>query len=189
MKTLLGFVVVAAVLAAGVAGYKQGSAQASVPVAQVVEPSTNNGVAESEYRCIGNNHAEPTGLQVTASISRLDRDGVLDLTLENFDDSEVSVIHEIVIVDPFGTPITTVEQTEVYPISAREKGHAKSVALVSPEVDGYYTISVRTAGLDAKGAAQMRTDRVWVKVVDGSITTVERDEYETNSGEAEAQSI
>lgn len=189
MKTLSGLVIVAAVLAAGVAGFTQGSAQAIEPLAQTIAPSARNATAESEYECIGNVQAEPRGLQVSASVSRLDRDGMLDLTLENLDDSAVSVIHEIVIVDPFGQPVTALEQSEVYSISAKEKDRFNSISLSAPEEDGYYTVSLRTVASDAKGATQMLTDRIWIKVAGGTVSTVEREEYETNSGEAEAQSI
>ncbi|MEZ4459353.1 MAG: hypothetical protein R3E66_06420 [bacterium] len=173
------------VLAAAIGGLAVGSMSGEPSSAQL--PTTTSADA-NEYRCIGNNEAPKSGLEVSAQV-RMEAGSLhLSLQAQNLDPSELRAVHEVAIVDPFGRPADTAELSPSFAVAAGN-GHSQNFDLPVPEVDGYYTVIIRTATGNGEDTTRLQDQRVWLKVADGIAAVVDRDEYEANSGENEAQSI
>lgn len=179
----LRMVLYAPIVAIGglVGGWLSGEPNAS-------EPATPMITAANEYRCVGNNEAPKSGLDVVAAIAPQSETLRLSLQAQNLDPTEIRAVHEVAIVDPFGRPANTGELSPTFVVGMGQ-GHTQNFDLPVPKVDGYYTVVIRTATGNGQETTGLQDQRVWMKVVKGVATVVERDEYETNSGETEAQTI
>ena len=139
--------------------------------------------------CSGNNVPHDEYLKIESHIGGTDESPAVVVSVTNPEARDRGLLHEIVVVDPQGNPAGTSESTSAYLVKTTEVDVETEIPFSSPTQDGYYVVLVRSASTDFADASGAQDERLLVRVDDGRLTVVTRDEYEANSNEAEARKL
>ncbi len=142
----------------------------------------------SDSSCSRNNNVE-TSLDINLQVSQ-SPDGIqLGVVLTNRKETLVDTLHDAVIVDPFGNPVTGEQIGEPYSLAPNAEKMKTDVLAFELPSDGYYLATVRTAFTSDGGERGVRDDSLRFRVESGIVQAVDRQEYEEFSSESVAQKL